>query len=180
VFELTPRELEIVEAGMADKIIGHRERVPLASWGPKVNALAKARGRTRAADEGARGRTYREQAARHAGARTLPSGVIVETQVPGTGVSPGSSDDRVKVRYQARLVDGTVFDSSGEHGPDATFLLSGVIKCWTEAVGQMKVGEKALLVCPPETAYGENGQPPNVPGNATLIFEVELVDVTPP
>jgi len=59
----------------------------------------------------------------------------------------------------------------------AQFPLSGVIRCWTEGVQRMKVGGKARLVCPSGIAYGENGHPPTIPGGATLIFEIELLEI---
>jgi FKBP-type peptidyl-prolyl cis-trans isomerase FkpA len=55
--------------------------------------------------------------------------------------------------------------------------LNGVIPCWTEGVQKMKIGEKAKLVCPSEIAYGDRGSPPAIPGGATLVFEVELLDI---
>ena len=58
--------------------------------------------------------------------------------------------------------------------------MSGVIKCWTEGVAKMKVGGKAKLVCPSSIAYGDHGHPPTIPGGATLVFTVELLDITPP
>jgi FKBP-type peptidyl-prolyl cis-trans isomerase FkpA len=84
------------------------------------------------------------------------------------------------VHYEGKLVDGTVFDSSLRRGEPATFPLNGVIPCWTEGVQQIKVGGKARLVCPPETAYGERGSPPRIPGGSTLVFEVELLDIAKP
>jgi FKBP-type peptidyl-prolyl cis-trans isomerase FkpA len=85
------------------------------------------------------------------------------------------------VQYEGRLTDGTVFDSTKKRGGvPATFPLNGVIKCWTEGVGRMKVGEKAVLTCPSAIAYGDSGRPPTIPGGATLIFDVELVSIAPP
>jgi len=99
---------------------------------------------------------------------TLPSGVKITHRVIGTGANP-SATDRVSVHYEGSFPDGKVFDSG-----DATFPLNRVIDCWTEAVQLIKVGGKAQLICPPQTAYGPNGQPPTIPPNATLQFEVEL------
>jgi FKBP-type peptidyl-prolyl cis-trans isomerase FkpA len=99
---------------------------------------------------------------------TLPSGVKVTHRVIGTGANP-SATDRVAVHYEGTFPDGKVFDSG-----DATFPLNGVIPCWTEGVQLIKAGGKAQLICPPQTAYGERGQPPIIPPNSTLQFEVEL------
>ena len=99
---------------------------------------------------------------------TLPSGVQITHRVIGTGASP-SATDRVTVHYEGSFTDGKVFDSG-----DATFPLNGVIDCWTEGVQMIKVGGKAQLVCPPNTAYGPGGKPPTIPPNSTLQFEVDL------
>jgi len=99
---------------------------------------------------------------------TLPSGVQVTHRVIGTGANP-SATDRVTVHYEGSFPDGKVFDSG-----DATFPLNGVIDCWTEGVQLIKVGGKAQLICPPNTAYGPGGKPPVIPPNATLHFEVDL------
>jgi FKBP-type peptidyl-prolyl cis-trans isomerase FkpA len=99
---------------------------------------------------------------------TLPSGVKVTHRVIGTGANP-SATDKVAVHYEGTFPDGKAFDSG-----DATFPLNGVIPCWTEGVQLIKAGGKAQLICPPQTAYGERGQPPVIPPNATLQFEVEL------
>jgi FKBP-type peptidyl-prolyl cis-trans isomerase FkpA len=99
---------------------------------------------------------------------TLPSGVQVTPRAIGTGANP-SATDKVSVHYEGTFPDGKVFDSG-----DATFPLNRVIDCWTEGVQLIQVGGKAQLICPPNTAYGAMGQPPVIPPNATLHFEVEL------
>ncbi|PMS37357.1 FKBP-type peptidyl-prolyl cis-trans isomerase FkpA [Trinickia symbiotica] len=115
-------------------------------------------------------------AAHAAGAvETLPSGVKVEITREGTGAQP-SATDVVKVRYRGTLADGTEFDNSEKHGGVATFPLNRVIPCWTQGVQKLRVGGKAKLTCPPETAYGSRGIGP-IPPNSTLNFEVELVDI---
>jgi FKBP-type peptidyl-prolyl cis-trans isomerase FkpA/FKBP-type peptidyl-prolyl cis-trans isomerase FklB len=83
----------------------------------------------------------------------------------------------VKVHYHGTLTDGTVFDSSVQRGQPATFPLSGVIKCWTEGVQEIKVGGKSKLVCPSDIAYGDRGSPPKIKPGATLVFEVELLEI---
>ena len=83
----------------------------------------------------------------------------------------------MKVHYEGKFVDGKVFDSSIKRNEPAVFPLTGVIPCWTEAVQRMKVGGKARVVCPPELAYGEEGRPPQMRGGATLVFDVELLEI---
>jgi FKBP-type peptidyl-prolyl cis-trans isomerase FkpA/FKBP-type peptidyl-prolyl cis-trans isomerase FklB len=95
---------------------------------------------------------------------------------PGTGASPKATDT-VKVNYEGKLTDGTVFDSSVQRGEPVTFPLNKVIKCWTEAVQLMKVGGKSRLICPSDLAYGDRGAPPQIKPGATLVFEVELLGI---
>jgi FKBP-type peptidyl-prolyl cis-trans isomerase FkpA len=86
----------------------------------------------------------------------------------------------VKVHYHGTLPSGQVFDSSLK-GEPVSFKLDGVIKCWTEGVQLMKVGGKSKLVCPADIAYGDRGAPGGaIPPGATLIFEVELLDIEKP
>ena len=110
------------------------------------------------------------------GAVRSASGVIYIPVTVGTGASP-KADSTVKVHYHGTLRDGSVFDSSVQRGEPISFPLNGVIPCWTEGVQKMKVGGKAKLVCPSETAYGDRGQGPKIPGGAALMFEVELLGI---
>jgi FKBP-type peptidyl-prolyl cis-trans isomerase FkpA len=105
----------------------------------------------------------------------LPSGVVVEHLVDGTGPKPTASDV-VKVNYRGTLTDGTEFDSSAKHGGAATFPLNRVIPCWTQGLQTIKVGGKAKLTCPAAMAYGDRGVG-TIPPNSNLIFEVELVGI---
>ena len=104
------------------------------------------------------------------------SGLEITTLREGTGASP-KARDRVVVHYHGTFEDGKVFDSSVERGEPAAFPLNRVIRCWTEGLQLMKVGGKAQLVCPPKIAYGMRGKPPRIPPNATLTFEVELLEI---
>lgn len=106
----------------------------------------------------------------------LPSGVKIETIKEGAGKSPSASD-RVTVHYRGTLVNGTEFDSSYSRGQPASFPLRGVIRCWTEGVQKMKVGGKAKLTCPSDTAYGSRGAGSVIPPNSTLVFEIELLGI---
>lgn len=104
------------------------------------------------------------------------SGITITTLRAGTGASPSSSQT-VKVHYRGVLENGKEFDSSYARGQATTFPLNRVIPCWTEGVQTMKVGGKAKLVCPPNLAYGSRGVPGTIPPGATLVFEVELLEI---
>jgi FKBP-type peptidyl-prolyl cis-trans isomerase FkpA len=106
---------------------------------------------------------------------TLPSGVTVTHLTAGTGAQPTAADT-VTVNYRGTLADGTEFDSSYKRGTPASFPLGRVVPCWTQGLQKMKVGEKAKLVCPPATAYGDRGVGA-IPPNSTLTFEVELLKI---
>jgi len=173
---LKPGELEIVKRGLTDGATGKKPQVEPESQMEKVNALATSRASAGADKEKTAGHDYAEKAAKEQGATKLPSGVVYKTLTPGNGPSPGATD-KVKVNYEGRLTNGTVFDSSYKRGQPAEFGLNQVIKCWTEGVQKMKVGEKARLVCPSDIAYGDHGHPPTIPGGATLVFEVELLGI---
>ena len=119
---------------------------------------------------------YLEKAAKEKGAKTTKSGLVYKVIKQGKGASPAATDT-VKVHYTGKLPDGTVFDSSVERGEPAEFPLDRVIPCWTEGVAMMKVGGKSQLVCPSNIAYGERGSPPKIGPGATLVFEVQLLDI---
>jgi FKBP-type peptidyl-prolyl cis-trans isomerase FkpA len=111
-----------------------------------------------------------------AGSAGASGGMAIEHLVQGSGASP-TATDVVVVHYHGTFPDGNVFDSSVQRGEPAEFPLNRVIPCWTQGVQQMKVGGKAKLTCGPDVAYGPAGAPPRIPPNATLLFEVELLDV---
>ncbi|MEO8058195.1 MAG: FKBP-type peptidyl-prolyl cis-trans isomerase [Burkholderiales bacterium] len=115
--------------------------------------------------------------AKEAGAIVTPSGLVYRSLKEGEGASPTAADT-VKVHYRGSFPDGKEFDSSYQRNAPAQFPLGGVIKCWTEGVQKMKVGGKAKLTCPSSIAYGERGAGGGlIPPNATLLFEVELLDI---
>ncbi len=116
-------------------------------------------------------------AAREAGAVVTPSGLVYRSLREGKGAHP-KAEETVKVHYRGTLPDGKEFDSSHSRGQPAQFPLNRVIKCWTEGVQRMQVGGKAKLTCPPAIAYGERGAGAVIPPNATLHFEVELLDIS--
>ena len=107
----------------------------------------------------------------------LPSGVVVAIEGKSTGAQKPKSNSVVTVHYEGSLTNGTVFDSSYKRGASATFPLSGVIPCWTQGVATMSVGDKAVLTCPADTAYGARGVPGTIPPNSVLKFKVELLEI---
>ncbi len=172
---LSEKELAEVVRGINDSAAGKAGDLNLESFGPKVDALIRQRSKALAEKSKAVGDAFRPKFAKGQGVETLPSGVLIQIEKAGEGKSP-SADDIVTVHYRGTLVDGTEFDSSYKRKSPATFSLRGVIACWTEGLQKMKVGGKAKLVCPPETAYRESGNQA-IPGNATILFDVELLDV---
>jgi FKBP-type peptidyl-prolyl cis-trans isomerase FkpA len=103
-----------------------------------------------------------------------PDGLVVEITELGKGPRPRSTD-RVKVNYEGHLDSGFVFDTTKGKDP-AVFGLERVIICWNEGIPKLRPGAKAKLTCPPSIAYGDKGQG-NIPPNATLHFDVELLSV---
>ena len=174
---LSAAELDMLKVGMTDEALGKEKKVKLEEFGPKIQAFAQGRAGALAAKEKQASEAYLATAAAAKGAQKKPSGLIYTEVLAGTGASPTASDT-VKVHYTGKLIDGTVFDSSVQRGEPAEFRVGGVIPCWQEGVQLMKKGGKAQLVCPSDIAYGDAGSPPQIKPGATLVFDVELLDVT--
>jgi FKBP-type peptidyl-prolyl cis-trans isomerase FkpA len=177
-FTLSPAELELVKKGISDGAAG-KPAVNLDTENPKIQALFQARSKAAAEAMKAASVAYLAKAAAQPGAVKTASGLIYKEERAGTGPSPKSPADNVKVNYRGTLTNGTEFDSSYKRNMPFETPLNRVIPCWTEGVQRMKVGGKATLTCPSSIAYGDSGQPPTIPGGAALIFEVELLSVTP-
>ncbi|GEJ55867.1 FKBP-type peptidyl-prolyl cis-trans isomerase [Anaeromyxobacter diazotrophicus] len=176
VFGLSPAEFAMVKQGLDDNAAGKKLAVEPEAYQPKINQLAQARMKITAEKQKEKSKAFLDQAAKEKGAQKSPSGLVYVPIHEGKGAQPKPTDT-VKVHYTGTLTDGKVFDSSVKRGQPAEFPLNQVIKCWTEGVGKMKVGGKAKLVCPSAIAYGDEGRPPTIPGGATLVFEVELLDI---
>lgn len=176
VFSLQPGELDKVIAGLRDGVAGKPKFQLDEKTQQGVQDLARYRMSVAADKEKLTGVAYLAKMAKQPGAEKTASGAIVVPEKAGTGAAPAATDT-VKVHYVGTLVDGKEFDSSVKRGEPAEFPLNGVIKCWTEALQKMKVGGKAKVICPADIAYGEQGRPPVIPGNAVLTFQIELLDV---
>jgi len=172
VFNLKPEEVAVVGRGLSDALLGKPLAVDMKVYKPKVSELATA-------SYAASSKSMVARYAAQKGAVTTASGLVFVPVQVGSGAKPGP-EDTVKVNYDGKLPDGTVFDSSRRRGEPSTLPLDRVIKCWKEGLQRMQVGGKAVLVCPPETAYGEAGKPPTIPPGSALVFDVELVSIEAP
>lgn len=172
----TQQELEVIVKGMSDVVNNREPQVDPEIYGPKLQQFTRSRAARRAEGEKTRGKEYLEKVAKEPGVTRTASGLLFRDLKVGQGARPKPSDE-VRVHYRGTLINGTEFDSSHARGEPAEFPLQGVIPCWTEAVQKMKVGGKARIVCPSDLAYGDAGSPPNIPGGATLIFDVELLEI---
>ncbi len=176
IFSLTEEEMKVFQAGLVDGLKGEKPKVDVETYGPKLQEFAKARATASADVERKAGEDFLKKAEAEKGAQKSASGLIYTEVAAGKG-DPPAATSTVKVNYKGTLRDGTVFDSSYERKEPVTFAVNQVIPCWTEGLQKMKPGGKAKLVCPASIAYGDRGAPPMIKPGATLVFEVELLEV---
>jgi len=176
VFNLTAAELEWVKAGITDAVTGNKPAIEITAYNDKVQELARARRKVQGDRQASGAKEFVAKAAAEKGAVKTESGLIYLPLKEGAGTAPQATD-MVKVHYRGTLPDGREFDSSYKRNKPLDFRLDGVIKCWTEGLKKMKPGGKARLVCPPDIAYGDNGAGDMILPGATLVFEVELLEV---
>lgn len=124
----------------------------------------------------AEGEKYLAENGKKAGVVTLASGLQYTVLKEGNGRKPKATD-QVKCHYEGMLIDGTLFDSSLKRGEPATFPLNGVIAGWTEGLQLMQEGAKYRFFIPYHLGYGERGAGGSIPPFATLVFDVELIEV---
>ena len=169
----TEEELAFVKQGLSDVVL---ERPTVISvddtYMQGMNQLVMER---RSAHNLESGAAFVAQAASEEGAVQTASGLVYQELVAGTGAHPGAADS-VTVHYEGSFADGRVFDSSYKRNEPTTFMLSQVIPGWIEGLQLMKPGGKARLVIPGDLGYGPKGYG-NIPPNATLIFNVELLSI---
>jgi FKBP-type peptidyl-prolyl cis-trans isomerase FklB len=175
--------LDMLLAGLRDMMSGK----PLLSDEALQEAMMKlqqetmARMQAESAKKGeaakGKGEAFLAENKKKAGVMTTPSGLQYKVVTEGKGKKP-TKENTVKVHYTGTLIDGTVFDSSVKRGEPIEFPLGGVIAGWTEGVQLMSVGSKYTFYIPSELAYGPNGAGGTIGPNETLIFEVELLDIT--
>ncbi|SUG58689.1 FKBP-type peptidyl-prolyl cis-trans isomerase [Salmonella enterica subsp. arizonae] len=149
----------------------------LQTFEARVKSAAQAKMEKDAADNEAKGKTFRDAFAKEKGVKTSSTGLLYKVEKEGTGEAPKDSDT-VVVNYKGTLIDGKEFDNSYTRGEPLSFRLDGVIPGWTEGLKNIKKGGKIKLVIPPALAYGKTGVP-GIPANSTLVFDVELLDIKP-
>ncbi|KAG8457546.1 hypothetical protein KFE25_004182 [Diacronema lutheri] len=171
---LEPAELDTVLGGVKEALLNNLQ-VDVGKYAQAAATLFTAKQQAGAAKMAAAGAEALVAAAAESGATKSITGLIYKEVVSGSGASP-SATSTVRVHYEGRLVDGTVFDSSIARGEPIEFGLDRVIRGWTEGLQMMKPGGKAKLTIPSDLAYGDGGQGP-IPAKATLIFDVELLAV---
>jgi len=175
-FELTKDETKYIIMGFSETIGGDKSKVD-ESYGKKINEFfMKKREESAKAEKVKAGKFVKNYLKKNKKAIEVKSGLVYFETKKGKGASPKETDT-VKVHYHGTTIDGKVFDSSVERNQPAEFPLRAVIPCWTEGVQKMKVGGKATLLCPSDIAYGDAGRPPTIAPGATLIFDVELLDI---
>ena len=122
------------------------------------------------------GKKFLAENKKQPGVVELPSGIQYKIITQGTGVKP-TLEDTIKVHYQGTRLDGFEFDNSYKRGEPIEFQLNGLIEGWKQTVVLMPAGSKWKLFIPSDYAYGDRGAGADIPGGATLIFELELLDV---
>jgi len=147
----------------------------MTSFSQRMMAKRKELQKVDAAKNLAAGKAFLAANGKKEGVKVLPSGLQYKILTKGTGKSP-TAEDKVKTHYRGTLLDGTEFDSSYKRNKPAEFAVKAVIKGWTEALQLMKEGGKWELYIPANLAYGERGNR-SIPGNSTLIFQVELIEI---
>ena len=163
-------------AAMKDVLTGAQLQIDETEAQAMVQEYLQRKGEERQKNVKAEGEAFLADNAKKEGIVTLPSGLQYQVLQEGNGKSPKATD-QVKCHYEGTLINGKVFDSSYRRGEPATFPLNGVIAGWTEGLQLMKEGAKYRFFIPFNLAYGTRGAGQDIPPYATLIFDVELIEV---
>lgn len=163
-------------SGVVDVISGSGQRISTEQAQVMVNDFMQKAQEAQFSVNIEKENAFLEENAKKEGVIVLPSGLQYEVIEEGEGESP-SAQDKVVAHYKGYLLDGKVFDSSYQRGEPTTFPVNGVIQGWQEALQLMKPGAKWKLYIPFALAYGERGAGKAIPPFATLIFDIELIEV---
>ena len=175
-FSLSEPEFEIVKSGITDGFFKRPAKVDLQAFHTKISQLQEARAAVVAEVEKKAGAAFLAKVAAEPGAKRTESGAILKTIKEGNGATPKITD-MVKVHYQGALIDGTLFDNSTKQSEPASLRVNEMSKCWVEAIQQIKVGGRSKLVCPSNLAFRDKGLPPLIKPGATLVFDIELLEI---
>ena len=141
-----------------------------------INQQVQAEAASAAEENKTAGKAFLDENAKKDGVIITESGLQYEIITEGTGPKPSQSD-MVVTHYHGTLTDGTVFDSSVDRGEPAQFPVNGVIQGWIEALQLMPVGSKWRLTIPSHLAYGDQGSAPVIEPGATLVFDIDLIEI---
>jgi len=169
-----------IAAGIADSLTGEELRVPVPEIQEafaEINKRLQAQQEELAKEASAAGQAYLDENAKRDEITVLESGLQYEVIEAGEEGPKPEASSTVRVHYHGTFIDGTKFDSSIERGQPAEFPVGGVIAGWTEALQLMNKGAKWKLHIPYDLAYGAQGSPGGIPPYATLVFDVELIDI---
>lgn len=176
-------ELDLVIEALRESLDGKEPRLSQEqamevqrTFAERMQAKQAARMQELATSNKAEGEAFLAKNKSASGVKTTASGLQYQVITEGSGPKPAATDT-VKVHYVGTLLDGTEFDSSVARGQPAQFALNAVIPGWTEALQLMPVGSKYVLWIPSELGYGDRGTPGPIGPNATLKFEVELLEI---
>lgn len=174
-------DLDAVAQGLKDSYEGKELAVPVADIQTAFNEINRRIQEAREAEAkeaAAAGEAFLAENAKKDGVVVLDSGLQYEVVEAGdSSAAKPSADSTVRVHYHGTFTDGNVFDSSYNRGEPAEFPVGGVIAGWTEALQLMNPGAKWRLTIPYQLAYGAQGSPGGIPPYATLVFDVELLDI---
>jgi len=174
--DLSDDEVVAYMMGYKDSVKGTEPQVKVEEYRMQIQKLFSERMSKKADSVKSEGKAFLEKFKKEEGVQVTESGLAYKIIEEGKGSNPVETD-KVKVHYHGTLTSGEVFDSSKDRGQPVTFPLNRVIKGWTEGVQKVKEGGKIRLVIPSDLAYGDNGAPPKIPGGATLVFDVELLEI---
>ena len=168
-------DYKALSQGMRDSLLNKQSQTDLEKYKPQIIQKYQDDAKTISAKREAAQKEYLENFQKEKGVKTLDNGTMIKLSRPGKGRTP-KADERVRVHYTGRLIDGTKFDSSRDRGEAFETRLTDVIPCWTKALQQMKKGARATIVCPADTAYG-NRPVGQIPPNSALTFDVEMIEL---
>lgn len=168
--ELSEADADMLLQGLRDQVTSRDLQINPEEYQEKIAEVLQGRIERKSIVEKERGAQYLQNFVRSQGGQTTDSGLAYKVIEMGEGDHPKATDI-VEVSYEGRLIDGTVFDASEE---PVTFPLNRVVSGWTEGLQLIRPGGKIQLVIPSDLAYGDQGFPPQIPGGATLVFDVEL------